>query len=126
MHRVEALADRPEGDTPTGAIPFQHVVALETIIADALSVGVNTQTVEREYLKLIGQCGTEFDVLLKTPEETLRLVTSARIVEGIVRMRSGQVRVEPGYDGEYGTVSLFTDADVVPAASSAEQQLTLF
>lgn len=123
MHRVEALADRPEGATPDRAIPFQRVVQLDKIIADALGVGTGTQAVEREYQSLIHACGTEFAVLLDTSEEALRKATSARIAEGILRMREGRVTVEPGYDGEYGTIRIF---DTETPANTEEQQLTLF
>ena len=123
MHRVEELADRPDGVVPERAIPFQRVVPLEEIIAEALGVGVGTQAVEREYQGLIYQCGTEFDVLLNATEETLRKATTPKIAEGLLRMRQGQVVIEPGYDGEYGKVRVFSEAQ--PAAA-AEQQLTLF
>ncbi len=123
MHRVEALADRPEGTQPEGAIPFKRVVQLDEIIADALGVGVGTQAVEREYQQLIYRCGTEFAVLLETSEEQLRKTAPAKIAEGILRMREGRVTVEPGYDGEYGKVKLFDDA---AAAAETEQQMTLF
>jgi uncharacterized protein (TIGR00375 family) len=122
MHRVEALADRSDGATPEGAIPFKRIVALDAIIADALGVKVGTQTVEREYQNLIYKCGTEFNVLLDVQEEELRKVTSTKIAEGIIRMRQGQVAVEPGYDGEYGKVRIFDDT----TAMASEQQLTLF
>ena len=122
MHRVDDLADRSEETQLPQGIPFKHVVPLEEIIADALGVGVGTQTVEREYVNLIERCGTEFEVLLKAPEESLRKVAPAKIAEGILRMRQGQVTVEPGYDGEYGKVKLFGQEQ--PAAS--EQQMTLF
>jgi len=124
MHRIEALADRPAGETPPGAIPFTRVVQLDEIIADALGVGVGTQAVEREYQQLIYTCGTEFDVLLEVPEERLRQVTTEKIAEGILRMRRGQVTVEPGFDGEYGKVRVF-DETSEPAAAG-EQQMTLF
>jgi len=124
MHRVEALADRAEGMAPDGAAPFRHIVALEKIIADALGIGVGTQAVDREYQQLIYKCGTEFDVLLESPEDALRAATSAKITEGILRVRQGQVTIEPGYDGEYGTVRIFGEADA--AAPTGEQQLTLF
>ena len=124
MHRVEALADRPEGAKSPRAIPFKHLVALDEIIGDALGVGVGSQAVEREYQQLIHTCGTEFDVLLKAPEDELRKATSAKIVEGILRMRRGEVTVEPGYDGEYGKVKIFDAAE--SKAASNEQQLTLF
>jgi len=123
MHRVEALADRPEGHAPANAIPYRHMVPLEEIIADALEVGVGTQAVEREYLNLVTRCGTEFDVLLRVGEETLRKVTVAKIAEGVLRVRQGQVQVEPGYDGEYGKVRVFSEDQ--PAAA-IEQQMTLF
>ena len=124
MHRIDALADRPQGAKPAQAIPFRNAVPLEEIIADATGVGVGTQTVDREYFNLIEQCGTEFDILFKTSEEALRRVTTARIAEGIMRMRNRQVAIEPGYDGEYGKVKLFTEAS--ESAEAGEQQMTLF
>jgi uncharacterized protein (TIGR00375 family) len=123
MHRVEELADRPEGAAPPGGIPFKRVVPLEELIAEALGVGVGTQAVEREYQALIWRCGTEFNVLLEAPEEELRKATQPKIAEGILRMREGRVQVEPGYDGEYGVVRVFTEQE--PAAAT-EQQMTLF
>ncbi len=124
MHRVEALADRPEGVVPDGAIPFKRVVPLEEIIADALEVGVGTQAVEREYQNCIYHCGTEFNALLSAHEEELRKATSATIAGGILRMRQGQVIIEPGYDGEYGKVKVFGGA--ADSVQPSEQQLTLF
>lgn len=123
MHRVEELADRPDGAIPEGAIPFRRLVPLEEIIAEALGMGVGTQAVEREYQNLLYHCGSEFEVLLRASEESLRKVTTPRIAEGIARMRAGRVHIEPGYDGEYGKVKLFASDE--PAAV-AEQQMTLF
>ncbi len=124
MHRIEELADRPEGVIPDGAIPFKRMVPLEEIVAEALNVGVGTQTVEREYQNLIYKCGTELDVLLTVSEEELRKVASPKVVEGILHVRQGNVMVEPGYDGEYGKVHLFGEAEVLTPAG--EQQMTLF
>jgi PHP family Zn ribbon phosphoesterase len=124
MHRVEALADRPEGTIPPGAIPFRRLVPLEEIIAEALGVGTGTQAVEREYRQLISVCGSELSVLLRAQDGALHAATSERIVEGILRMRRGELRVEPGYDGEYGTVRIFGEGELTTA--SQEQQMTLF
>lgn len=123
MHRVEALADRPEGTTPANAIPFRHIVPLDEILAEALGVGVGTQAVEREYRQLLHHCGTEFGVLLDATEDVLRKAATPKIVEGILRMRRGELTVEPGYDGEYGKVHIFGDAEPVVAG---EEQMTLF
>lgn len=126
MHRIENLADRPEGAQPPGAIPFKRSVPLEEIIADALGIGVGTQTLDREYVNLLDRCGTEFEVLFKAPEEKLRSVTQAKIAEAILRVRAGQVTIEPGYDGEYGKVKIFGESEIVQTASPTEQQMTLF
>ncbi len=123
MHRVEALADRPEDAKPPGTIPFRRLVPLEELIAEALGMGVGTQAVEREYHQLVYKCGTELAVLLRASEEELRQATTTRIAEGILRMREGRISVEPGYDGEYGKVKIFDEA--APAAA-AEQQMSLF
>ena len=123
MHRVDTLADRPEGTTPAQGIPFKHLVPLEEIIAEALEVGVGTQAVEREYQQLVHHFGTEFAVLLSAPEEELRKTAHQKVAEGILLVRQGRVRVEPGYDGEYGKVRLFEGE---PAAAAGEQQMTLF
>ena len=124
MHRVETLADRPEGTTPARAIPFRRIVPLEEIIAEALGVGVGTQTVERDYHALLHRFGTEFAVLLEASAEELRKSAPAKIAEGILRVREGRVTVEPGYDGEFGKVR-FLD-EVTAVAPAAEQQMTLF
>ncbi len=123
MHRVEALADRPDGVVPAGAIPFKRLVPLEEIIADALGVGVDTQAVEQAYEGLLSTCGTEFEVLLEAPREQLKRSTSGRIAEGILRVREGRIHVEPGYDGAYGTVRVFPASEI---GATQEEQLTLF
>lgn len=122
MHRIDDLADRPEGVVPDSAIPFRRMVPLEEIIAEALEAAVGTKTVEREYRQLIYKGGTEFNVLLHVQDDALRTMTDARVADGILRVRQGRVVIEPGYDGEYGTLRLFQDE---PAAAQ-DQQMTLF
>lgn len=111
MSRVEALADRPEGFVPEGAIPFKSLVTLDKIIGDALGVGESSKQVAQEYKKLIEHFGNEFRILLDLPTEEIQPATLPEIAEGIKRMREGKVKVEPGYDGEYGKVKIFEDGE---------------
>jgi PHP family Zn ribbon phosphoesterase len=37
------------------------------------------------------------------------------------RMRRGKVHIDPGYDGEYGTISLLSDEDL-----TSKRQMALF
>lgn len=121
MHRVDALADRPDGAAPARTIPFVRSVPLEEIIAHTLEMGVGTKAVQREYWKLIDACGTEFGALLESPADGLRRATTPEIAHAILQVREGRVAVEPGYDGEYGTVRVLEE----PAHAVTGEQTTL-
>ncbi len=107
MNRVDELADREEGFIPDNAIPSRHLVPLQEIIAGALNVGSNTVMVKKEYQRLVASY-TEFEILLDLSESELYEITERKIAEGILKVRSGSIDIIPGYDGEYGKVSLFS------------------
>jgi len=122
LHRVDDLADRPEGGRPEKVIPFRHLIPLEEIIAEAKGVGVGSKLVQGEYKDLVKYFGGEFKVLLETPISEIERVGSAEIAEGIRRVREGQVYVEPGYDGQYGRIKIFKDEE----RKNLSKQETLF
>jgi len=109
LHRVEMLADRPEGYVPENSIPYKNLIPLEEIIAEAMGVGRETVGVKNEYQRLCRIFGSEFEVLLNTPLEELRNNTQERIALGIEKARRGEVIIKPGYDGEFGVIKLFEE-----------------
>lgn len=110
LHRVDALADREAGYVPASAIPAQHLLPLEEIIAAVLGQQPNTKKVQAEYDRLIAHYGSELSILLGLEEAELAEGTPARVLAGIMKVRRGEVRVTPGYDGVYGKIGLFDDA----------------
>ena len=69
-----------------------------------------SKKVEEAYHQITNQIGNEFTILLDTPLEVIQTVTSNTIlVSAIERMRTGQIHIEPGYDGLYGKVRIFGD-----------------
>ncbi|MDD5146765.1 MAG: endonuclease Q family protein [Candidatus Pacebacteria bacterium] len=111
LNRVDELADRPEGERPQGAIPFKNLIPLGELIAEALGVGVLSKAVKREYDSLVNKFGNEFAILLEIDIDDLKKQTLSEIAEAIFRMRQGKVKVEAGYDGEYGKIKIFSDEE---------------
>jgi len=122
LNRVEELADRPEGFKPENTIPFKSLVPLEEIIADALGQMAGTKQVEEEYQNLIKKFGNEFKLLLEVSRQDLETTTLPEIAEGIIRVREGKVFVEPGYDGVYGKIRIFSKGE----QKTLSRQGTLF
>jgi len=122
LNRVDFLADREDGFKPEGAIPFKSLVPLKEIIAEVVGTLPGAKQVEKEYKNLIEKFGNEFEILLNTPYQDLKTVVLSEIAEGIVRVRKGEVEVEPGYDGVFGKIKIFSNGE----RKALNKQETLF
>ena len=112
MNRVDELADREPGFKLEGAPGYRKLVELDKIITEAFNIkSRSSQKVQAEYKNIIRQAGTEMNVLLDEPLENLAEMTLPEVAEGIKRVRAGNLIVEPGFDGQYGTVKIFSKAE---------------
>lgn len=106
LRRAAMLSDGELHDPKSRQPPFRHVVPLREIVSHALNLGVNTKRVERVCNLMINKCGNELKVLLKcTHEEILSACRETRIADAIISARIGDVDVEAGYDGVYGSAT---------------------
>ena len=121
MHRVDKLADRPQGHVPENAIPFKNLIPLDEIIAEAKGMQKQAKSVEQEYRRMIQQFGSEFEILMNAPETELAKLCTGRIVQGIVNVRNKKVNITPGHDGLYGKIEIFGQED-----RKTEQQMSFF
>ena len=121
MNRISELADRPEGFIPENSIPYKRMIPLSEIIADTLGVGDASKAVDKEYRAIIPRIGTELEVLMEVSEDKLVKELPIKIAKAIVNVRSGDVNILPGFDGEYGTIEILKEKDAV-----TEKQLDMF
>ncbi|MCI8505516.1 MAG: UvrD-helicase domain-containing protein [Lachnospiraceae bacterium] len=121
-HRIEQLADRPEGYRKEHGAPFESLVPLPEVIGASVGRSAASAWVEKEYLSMLRKLGPEFSILRELPLEEIRKASGALIAEGIGRLRRGEVTRLPGFDGEYGSVRLFTGYDL----DRLDGQMSLF
>ncbi len=145
-HRVDELAD-PERKTQnakrktnqeTGVVGYYHwqddsrppyvmLVPLQEIIAEAFNTGTASKKVDELYEIMVQNLGNELEILLKAKPEAIEKIGGPKVAEGIRLVRSGEIVVKPGYDGEFGVVKIWP-----PSAKASEgqgpqfQQETLF
>jgi uncharacterized protein (TIGR00375 family) len=111
LNRVETLATRPEGFRPQRAFPFYRLIPLVDLLSDILKVGAQSKKVTQTYLTLLKKLGSEFDILHRLNSDTIQSAGVPLLAEAIIRMRENRVSFAPGYDGRYGTLSIFNETE---------------
>jgi len=111
MYRVLELADSPTGRKPAAALPYKSIISLDKIVAEIMGVGPTSKKVQREYHRLLDSLGAELSILLALPLDTIGKHASSILVEAIRRVRNGKVHASPGFDGQYGTIQVFTEKE---------------
>ena len=113
MHRVEDLADRSEERAPPEtAGPMQSLIPLPEILSEIHEVGPKSKRVATHYEHLLGQLGPELPLLNALPLEDVESTASPLVAEALSRLRKQEVIRSAGYDGVYGTIRLFEDAEL--------------
>ena len=63
------------------------------------------------YAEMIKNFGPELPLLLDEPISNIKENAMPEIAVAISRVRQGKVHLEPGYDGVYGKIKIFSDSE---------------
>ena len=122
LHRVRSLsppADNEEGSATQQSgveasvssghkrAPYLRLVPLEELLAETLQVGRRSKKVRTVYTQLCAELGSEIEVLARSGADDIRALAGERVAQAILKARAGEVNVEPGFDGQYGTVKVW-------------------
>ena len=118
-HRIHDLSDR---DRPGLSKDFTSLIPLPEVLSELLNVGPATKKVAMFYEKLLMELGPELPILMDISLDDIKTAGGPLLAEAIKRMRQRQVIVEAGYDGEYGIIRLFNEAE----KEAVSGQLALF
>ncbi|MBI5183754.1 MAG: UvrD-helicase domain-containing protein [Nitrospinae bacterium] len=111
MHRVESLADRPEGGRPEKIDPFSSLISLRSIIGEILQVGPDSAKVQKRYFQILSEFGPELAILKDIPLDQVKK-GDPLLVEALRRMRSCNIHILEGYDGEFGKIQIFDEREL--------------
>lgn len=111
-NRVRILSDREEGFVLKAAHPYTRLLTLTDILAEIHRMGPKCKKVQESYSSLLSTLGPELKILLESSLEEIESAGLPLLAEAVRRMRAGKVDIRPGFDGEFGTVRLFTDEEI--------------
>ena len=110
----------------SGRPPFRSLVGLQQIVAESMGRGVNTKGVQTRYFQLVDELGSELHILTDASISDISRVGGEHIAEGVERVRTGNIVIEPGYDGVFGKVSVWQDEAEIDIQDKRDRQGILF
>jgi len=138
MHRVEDLAkdgfDKEVYKTNSNGVkwitdpakihpPFVKLVPLNEIIAESLHSTVSSQKVKDLFDKLCENLGSELNILLKVPISEITKQAGEKVAQGVEKVRKGDIEIIAGFDGQYGIVKIWKDAQIKEKQQDLASQL---
>lgn len=89
--------------------PFVRLVPLLEIVAQAQHATTSSEKVKNVYMLLCDTFDSELTVLLETPIKDIAQVAGQMVGEGVQKVRKGEIVIQPGFDGEYGKVAIWSE-----------------
>jgi uncharacterized protein (TIGR00375 family) len=110
LYRITELADRKKSDIISP--DFVSLIPLKEMLSEILQKGPKTKTVAAHYQKALESLGSEFYILKDCPLEKIQKCNIPLLSIAIERLRAGNVHLQGGYDGEFGTVTVFQPSEI--------------
>lgn len=111
LHRVWELADRREKVALENEPDVHPIIPLPTVLAQIHGLAPTSKKVQPLFRDALERLGSEFSILALKEIEEISDYDSI-LGEAVQRIREGRIELHGGYDGEFGTISVFTDEEL--------------
>ena len=123
MQRVEQLADRSQIFVPQNKPGFISTLPLHEILSTVYEIDTYySKTLWKIYYEIVEATGSEFNALIFTPEDVLEKIVPKNVFEMIIALRNNEIRLKPGFDGEYGKIIIGEKIEEISSPSHEQQQ----
>ena len=102
------------------------LVPLQEILAEAIGSSPTSQKIQIEYKKLTDRFGSEYAVLLEAGVEEVSAVVGEKAACALHKVRSGNIYIDPGYDGVFGVVKIWEQEKGEKKKEDKKEQMSLF
>lgn len=110
LHRVMDLADRSAHPNLLYEPATRMLMPLPEVAGQIMGLGPASARVMRKCAEIVTALGAELDVLCLMPLEQIRAYWEP-LGEAVERVRSRRLAMQPGYDGQYGRLEIFTASE---------------
>lgn len=111
LHRVWELADRREETHLENEPGVYPIIPLPTVLAQIHGLPAQSRKVEPLFRAALERLGSEFDILAGLEIDEIADHDSV-LAEAVRRIREGEIGLRGGYDGEFGTISIFSKEEL--------------
>ena len=101
--------------------PYVKLVPLLEIVAESLGSTVASQKSKDLFAKVCKELGSEIEILLRTPIADIEKVGSKKLAAAVIKVRGGDISIDPGFDGEFGKVKIWSEEEEVAAKQDTPQ-----
>ena len=98
---------------------------MNEIIAESIGSPVGSEKVKIKFDEMCLEFGSEIQALLKTPIADIQKKFGEKIAEGVAKVRRGDIVVDPGYDGEYGKVKIWSEDSLLKKEKTEPEKTQL-
>ena len=101
--------------------PFVKLVPFNEVLAESMGATVLSDKVKVKFDEMCSDFGSELNILLKTPIAEIEKKFGEKIAEGVAKVRKGDILIDPGYDGEYGKVKIWSDKPAIDISTVVQE-----